>query len=147
MRYTLLIVSAIIILTGCDKKDNTVGPTTESPLSVSEVINSNVYTFSINKNVFNFNDTIKAGMTATNIGTDTNTIIIPCYGFQWALVNGRGKTVMNGPTIFCYSLRYEPVVPHQTIWLGGINILISDTSLHGNYIMSADGLSLNLSIR
>jgi len=86
-------------------------------------------------------------MTATNIGTDTNTIIIPCYGLQWAFGKWQRKDGNDGPTIFCYSLRYEPVVPHQTIWLGGINILISDTSLHGNYIMSADGLSLNLSIR
>jgi hypothetical protein len=152
MRYILSVLSAIVIINGCKKTDNGVNPVTESPLSVSKVLNTNLYTFSINKDIYGTNDTIAASLTAENIGTVSDTILISCMGMGWTLTNAYGVVVKHSlDSLICNSVREEILAPHQIVLVDAISLPVNDTTLVGSYVLStrylSSGLSLNLIVR
>ena len=150
MKYIIIISSVMLILNGCEKKDNSVSPVTESPLSASEVLNNSyLFTFSINKDIFDINDTIKASLIATNIGTIQDTVLISCMGIKWTLKNANGMTVMHSrDSIVCNSIRKEFLAPGQSTLIGGIYEAIpNDTTLKGAYVLNTMDLSLNISLQ
>ncbi len=149
MRYTFCILSAILLLSGCEKKDIIVDPSSQSSKSASQQIGNILYTFTTSKVVYNISDTLKAGLIADNIGKDTEmTVMISCMGFPWTLKNANGMTIMQKQYgVICNSISRAILAPGQYFLMDEINVVIpDDSSLIGSDTLSMMNLSVDISI-
>lgn len=114
-----------------------VGGTTgadSSAYSVSTVIGNLKYSLSIPKTVFGIHDTLRASLTAMNIGAAPETLYVNCGNMKWALINGGGRTIMSGPRFISNHLAMEILASYQSALVGLISAPIADSS--GNQVQA-----------
>jgi hypothetical protein len=111
-------------------------------LSVSAVMDSIQYTFTIPKATFGIHDTLVAIMTAYNQSYLPKTIVVGPSWFSWTLKNESGRIIMYGPTVVPLFLTYTVINSHQSNEIYSVHQAISDTSgapvIAGSYVLSAE---------
>lgn len=123
-----------------------------SASSVSTDVGNLKYTLSIPKTVFGVHDTLRASMTAMNMGAAPETLYVNCGNMKWVLINGSGRTIMSGPRFISNHLGMEILASNQSALVGLISSPIADSSGNqvqaGPYSLITDySLKLNLMIQ
>jgi hypothetical protein len=126
MRRHILILLTLAILAGCEQSSNIVAPLPSAPLSVSNLKDSILYTFSVPKAALGIFDTLTMSLTAVNRAATPETLSVSDYFYTWSLTDDNGKMIASGPTVLSNLILRVPLNPHQSAVLYRIAYTMAD---------------------
>jgi hypothetical protein len=112
MRKAIFLLFLLLFLCGCDDSD-VAGPSSRSIVSVTDVQGGIRYTYSLNKAIYDVNDTLITKLKLYNLSNEADTIYDVFPPPYWSLKTADGHVIMYGPHIIFYR-----IVPPAPIFLG-----------------------------
>lgn len=152
MRYKISVLALLISIIGCRQSSNITGPGT-SPSSVSNLLDSTLYTFSVSKDTLGILDTLTMALTALNQTAVQETLYVSDYFYTWSLSGPNGKAIASGPTVISNLIAQITLNPNESKVLYRLKYSMADIFSSpieaGNYKLHwnlKNGLSFQLNL-
>lgn len=140
MRLVIILLLAVIFITGCKNEDSPLSPTDQQPLTVKVENDSLVFSLTIPKSIYSAGDSLNARFTIQNKTNNLITFTFDSSDIYYSVFNDSSRVIMSYPKEYT-AHGFFAVLPN-----GGSGFTITD-KLHDDQNIPIHVGSYKISVR